>query len=132
MHSTRYVELVAPRCDVSFDGHILDQVAMKLFIDNVPTVVTEVTLLNPLLSMFGPKVVCNMNSKDVERIAAESEEKRSKREVLIRKLEVLREGRTTCRLYAERTNTGTNASPLTFEMTNAFVGFYLIIPANLA
>lgn len=88
---------------------------MKLFIDNVPTVVTEVTLLNPLLSMFCPKVVYNMKPKDVERIAAESEEKRSGREELTRKLEVLREGRTTCRLYAERTSTGTNAFPLTLE-----------------
>ena len=88
---------------------------MKLFIDNVPTVVTEVTLLNPLLSMFCPKVVYNMKPKDVERIAAESEEKRSEREELTRKLEVLREGRTTCRLYAERTSTGKkhlSATPL--------------------
>lgn len=105
---------------------------MKLFIDNVPTVVTEVTLLNPLLSMFCPKVVYNMKPKDVERIAAESEEKRSEREELTRKLGVLREGRTTCRLYAERTSTGTNAFPPTFGMTSTLVDFYLIISANLA
>ena len=105
---------------------------MKLFIDNVPTVVTEVTLLNPLLSMFCPKVVYNMKPKDVERIAAESEEKRSEREELIRKLEVLREGRTTCRLYAERTSTGTNASALTFGMTSTPVDVYLIISADIA
>lgn len=95
------------KCDASLDGHVLDQVAMKLFIDNVPTMVTEVTLLIPLLSMFCPKVVYNMDPKDVERIAAESEEKRSEREELMRKLEILTEGRTTCRLYAKRTSTGT-------------------------
>lgn len=105
---------------------------MKLFIDNVPTVVTEVTLLIPLLSMFCPKVVYNMKPKDVERIAAESEEKRSEREELIRKLEVLREGRTTCRLYAERTSTGTNTFALTFGMTSKLVDFYLIVSDNLA
>lgn len=110
MHSTRYVESATRQCDASFNGLILDQVAMKLFIDNIPTVVTEVTLLNPLLSMFCPKVVYSMKPKDVERIAAESEEKRSEREELTRKLEVLKEGRTTCRLYAERTSTGTNTS----------------------
>lgn len=102
---------------------------MKLFIDNVPTVVTEVTLLNPLLSMFCPKVVYNMEPKDVERIAAESEEKRSEREELTRKLEVLKEGRTTCRLYAERASTGTNAFSLNF-ISSSFTFLFFLSSAN--
>ncbi|MCJ1465027.1 hypothetical protein MMC07_003642 [Pseudocyphellaria aurata] len=109
--SAAYPEETNPDMDEEAAEDVFDntnafyKVAMKLFIDNVPTVVTEVTLLIPLLSMFCPKVVYNMDPKIVERIAAESEEKRSEREELTRKLNILTEGRTTCRLYAKRAST---------------------------
>lgn len=79
---------------------------MKLFIDNVPTLVTEVTLLAPIPHTFCPKAVFKMKPEIVTKIAAESDERKSEREELTRKKNVLDAGRRICRQYAARKNAG--------------------------
>lgn len=48
---------------------------MKLFIDNIPTLVTEVMLLAPTSRMFCPKLVYTMNLEMTAQIASEPKEK---------------------------------------------------------
>ena len=79
---------------------------MKLFIDNIPTLVTEVTLVSPIPTMLCPQAVFSMRPKVVTDIAAESEEKKSQRDELTRKLKVLDAGLRICRLYAAREKSG--------------------------
>lgn len=75
---------------------------MKLFIDNVPTLVIEVALIEPILNMFCPTHVISMKIETVASIAAENEEKKSIRDALTRKLTVLNAGAITCQVYAAR------------------------------
>lgn len=79
---------------------------MKLFIDNIPTLVTEVMLLAPITRMFCPRVVYKMKPEMVARIASESEEKKLKREELSRKLRTLESGWGICRRHVARMKTG--------------------------
>lgn len=62
---------------------------MKLSIDNIPIIVTEVMLLAPIPRMFCPKVLYKMKLEMIAQIASESEEKKLEREELRRKLETL-------------------------------------------
>ena len=86
---------------------------MKLFIDNVPTLVTEVTLLAPISRMFCPKVVYKMKPEMIAEIASEAEEKRWKREELSRKLETLESGWGICRRHVARMKAGKLSCPFT-------------------
>lgn len=79
---------------------------MKLFIDNVPTLVTEVMLLGPIPRMFCPKVVYKMKPEMIAQIASESEEKKLEREELSRKLETLEGGWGICRRHVGRMKAG--------------------------
>lgn len=82
------------------------KVALKLFIDNIPTLVNEVALLAPILNMFCPKVVFKMKPEIVTNIMTESDEKKTEREELTHKKRVLDTGRDICRQYASRKTTG--------------------------
>lgn len=79
---------------------------MKLFIDNIPTLVTEVMLLAPIPRMFCPKVVYKMKPEMIAQIASESEEKKVEREELSRKLETLEIGWGICRRHVARMKAG--------------------------
>lgn len=79
---------------------------MKLFIDNIPTLVTEVTLLAPIPRMFCPKVVYKMKPDMIAQIASESEEKKLEREELSLKLETLESGWGICRRHVARMKAG--------------------------
>lgn len=79
---------------------------MKLFIDNIPTLVTEVMLLAPIPRMFCPKVVYKMKPEMIAQIASESEEKKLEREELSRKLETLESGWGICRRHVARMKAG--------------------------
>lgn len=79
---------------------------MKLFIDNIPTLVTEVMLLAPISRMFCPKVVYKMKPDMIAQIASESEEKKWKREELSRKLKTLESGWGICRRHVARMKAG--------------------------
>lgn len=79
---------------------------MKLFIDNIPTLVTEVMLLAPIPRMFCPKVVYKMKPEMIAQIASESEEKKLEREALSSKLETLESGWGICRRHVARMKAG--------------------------
>lgn len=80
---------LSPLSHIQFTNSALQQVAMKLFIDNIPIIVTEVMLLAPFPRMLCPKVVYKMELEMIAQIASESEEKKLEREELSRKLETL-------------------------------------------
>lgn len=79
---------------------------MKLFIDNIPTLVTEVMLLAPISKIFCPKVVYKMKPEMIAQIASESEGKKWKREELSRKLKTLDSGWRICRRHVARMKAG--------------------------
>ena len=76
------------------------QTAMKLFIDNVPTLVTEVAIISPLPTLFQPKDVLAMTEQEVSAITAESKENKARRDELTSQLTVLKDGARTCKEYA--------------------------------
>ena len=77
---------------------------MKLFIDNVPNLVTEVAIIAPLPALFEPKDIFEMRDHDVARITAESAENKLRRGELNGKLAVLEDGAKTCKEYATYRN----------------------------
>ena len=96
------------------------QTALKLFIDNVPTLVIEVALIEPILNMFCPTHVISMKTETVASIAAENEEKKSIRDALTRKLTVLNAGATTCQVYAAR-QSARKLTSTTVQMASIFI-----------
>lgn len=75
------------------------QVALKRFVDDIANEAVESKLMLSLLDIFSPVAVFNMDGKIVTRIAGESEENRSLREQLNRKLQVLNRGTETCQQF---------------------------------
>ena len=80
------------------------QTAMKLFIDNVPNLVTEVAIVSPLATFFQPKDVLKMSAEEVSAITAESKENKARRDELSSQLAVLKDGAKTCKEYATYQN----------------------------
>ena len=79
---------------------------MRVFLDNVPSLVIQETVVNQVPRMFCPESVFAMESDLVKKIASESENKRLQREELTRKLGTLDAGYGICKQYVARGNTG--------------------------
>lgn len=79
---------------------------MKPFIDNIPTLVTQVMLIAPIPRIFCPKVVYKMKPEMAAQIASDSEEKKLEREELSSKLETLGSGWGVCRRHVARMKAG--------------------------
>lgn len=75
------------------------QVALKRFVDDIATEVVEMKLLCTLPGIFNPVTAFDMSDELVTQIAGESEESRSLREQLNKKLHVLAKGSDTCRRF---------------------------------
>lgn len=78
---------------------MLEQVALKRFIDDIAIEVIEAKLISPLYDIFSPITVTSMPADLVTRIAGESEENRAQREQLTRQLDVLMKGSETCKRF---------------------------------
>ncbi|KAL2173766.1 P-loop containing nucleoside triphosphate hydrolase protein [Thermothelomyces heterothallicus CBS 202.75] len=77
------------------------QVAMRRFIDDIAVEVVEEKLMSALEDILSPVSVSEMSADDVARIAGESEETRAERDRLNKQLEVLENGRDTCRRFVD-------------------------------
>jgi hypothetical protein len=86
---------------------------MKLFIDNVPNLVVRAIIASCLPSMFCPKSVFAMDADRVNKIAAETEEKRLHRQEITDKLSAMETGNSLCKQYALRVTSGKSISILT-------------------
>jgi len=75
---------------------------MKTFVDNVAVQVVEACIVNNLADVFNPLAVAQMTSKLISRIATESQENQTQRELLERKLHILGESMGTCKRHADR------------------------------
>jgi hypothetical protein len=73
---------------------------MKTFVDNVAVQVIEANVFNPL-------AVAKMTSELISKIAAESQDNQTQRELLERKIDILEEGMNTCKRHASRQILGT-------------------------
>lgn len=72
---------------------------MKRFIDNIATEVIEVKLLSALPALFTPITAFEMPENLVTEIAGESEDSRSLREQLNKRMWILTKGSETCRRF---------------------------------
>lgn len=72
---------------------------MKRFIDDIAIEVIEMKLLCPLGGIFTPVAVSVMPTDVVTRIAGESEENRTERDQLTKKLNILSKGLETCQRF---------------------------------
>ena len=79
---------------------------MKVFLDNVPSLVIQETVVNQVPRMFCPESVFAMESDLVKKITSESEVKRLQREELTRKLGTLNAGYSICKQYVARGSSG--------------------------
>jgi hypothetical protein len=77
----------------------IKQVAMKRFIDDIAIQVVEFKLIAALGEIFSPVKVFCMDSGLVTLIAGESEENRTTRQELTKKLGILQAGRDTCKRF---------------------------------
>lgn len=84
----------------------LNQVAIKLFIDNVPNLVVRAIIASRLPTMFCPKSVFAMGPDLVKKIASETEEKTIRRQEISDKLMALEAGNDLCKQYALRATSG--------------------------
>lgn len=82
--------------------------ALERFIDDVAVEAVEVKLVQSLGSLFTPIKVYEMPSELVSRIAGESEENRALREQLNKKIQILRNGLSTCRKFVGTRGVSTN------------------------
>ncbi|KFY80386.1 hypothetical protein V499_00757 [Pseudogymnoascus sp. VKM F-103] len=78
------------------------EVAMKLFMDNVPTLAIQAPIVRKLDEVLCPTAVFRMPPDLVAKIAGESEEKMQEREEILSKLSTLETGAQICRQYAMR------------------------------
>ena len=78
---------------------MLEQVALKRFVDDIAIEVIEAKLISPLYDIFSPITVTSMPADLVTRITGESEEDRAQREQLTRQLDVLMKGSKTCKRF---------------------------------
>lgn len=72
---------------------------MKIFMDNVPTLVIQASIVRKIPELFSPKTVSDMSDDVVKKIAEEPEDKVSQREELLSRLEILEKGARICREY---------------------------------
>ena len=79
---------------------------MKVFLDNVPSLVIQQTIVNQVSRMFCPESVFAMESDLVKKIASESEAKILQRQELTRKLRTLEAGYRICKQYVSRETSG--------------------------
>lgn len=77
------------------------------FVDNVAVQVIEASIVNNLASVFNPLAVAQMACELVSKIAAKSQENQTQRELLERKIGILKEGMDTCKRHASRQIFGT-------------------------
>lgn len=77
------------------------QNALKRFIDSIATEVIEQKILMPLSDILSPVAVFKMPPDVVEIIAGESQESRTKREELTKKIDVLQRGLKTCERFVD-------------------------------
>ncbi|GKZ37752.1 hypothetical protein AbraIFM66950_009435 [Aspergillus brasiliensis] len=84
------------------------KVALKRFIDDVAVEVVEVKLVQSLPGLFTPLKVFEMPAELVSRIAGESDENRTLRKQLNKKLQVLDKGLWTCRQFVSGRGIGMN------------------------
>ncbi|KAK3173245.1 hypothetical protein OEA41_006574 [Lepraria neglecta] len=80
--------------------------AMEVFLDNVPSLVIQETIVNQVPRMLCPESVFAMESDLVKKIASESEAKRLQREELTRKLGTLEAGYGICKQCVARGSSG--------------------------
>jgi hypothetical protein len=80
---------------------------MKTFVDNVAVQVIEASIVNDLANVFNPLAVAKMTSELISKIAAESQDNQTQRELLERKIDILEEGMNTCKRHASRQILGT-------------------------
>ena len=78
------------------------QVAMNLFTDNVPTLAIQAPIIREVPKIFCPTAVFSMDPDMIKRIAAETEEKVSERNTVLRRLAILENGALICKRYAKR------------------------------
>ncbi|CZR52530.1 related to vacuolar sorting protein VPS1, dynamin, and related proteins [Phialocephala subalpina] len=78
---------------------VLEQVALKRFVDDIAIEVIEAKLISPLQNIFSLITVTSMPADLVTGIAGESEENRAEREQLTKQLEVLMKGSETCKHF---------------------------------
>lgn len=76
--------------------------ALRTFTDNLINLGIESCLIQDLPNLFTPRLVNNMDSEELEQLAAESEEVRSYRFQLRDDVKVLKEGLEQCRRYRPR------------------------------
>ncbi len=82
------------------------QVAMKLFMDNVPTLAIQGPIVRQIPKMLCPTEVYKMDTTLIAKIASESEEKTHAREEVVRRLTILEAGARICKQYAMRPSSG--------------------------
>ncbi len=80
---------------------MLEQVALKRFVDDVAIEIIEAKLITPLYDIFSPITVTSMPADLVTGIAGESEENRAQRDQLTRQLDVLMKGAETCKRFID-------------------------------
>lgn len=80
---------------------------MKTFVDNIAIQVVEASIVNNLADVFNPLAVAQMEDALTSKIAAEPQEKQIQRELLERKLKVLKDGMSTCKRHAIHLISGT-------------------------
>ena len=74
--------------------------------DNVAVQVIEASIVNILADIFNPLAVVRMSPELIAKIAAESPENQSQRELLERKLAILSQGMDTCKRHTSRIISG--------------------------
>ena len=89
---------------ITLNSNIL-QVAMKLFADNVPSLVIHASVLRKMPEILSPTSIGLMDDSLVARIAGETEQKAQHRLKIARRLETLEAGARTCKQYVIRTKT---------------------------
>ncbi|MCJ1251700.1 hypothetical protein MMC30_008935 [Trapelia coarctata] len=85
------------------------QIAMRLFMDNVPSLAIQAPIILEVPSMLSPTAVSSMTGDIIARLAGESEEKRTCREELERRKETLENGARMCKQYAMRPTFATSS-----------------------
>jgi hypothetical protein len=80
---------------------------MKTFVDNIAVQGIEASIVHNLVDVFNPLAVAQMTSELVSKIAAESQENQTQRELLERKIHILEEGLNICKRHASRYTLGT-------------------------
>lgn len=72
---------------------------MKTFIDNTTVQVIEAPVVNNLADLFNPLAVAQMTGELISKIAAESQDNQTQRELLERQIRTLQEGMNTCKRH---------------------------------